>query len=82
MNKADLKLLEKVFGQEIIGGVFQSNSKAIRKLEDDGFVQYIAKHKGKDRFGVIIIEGYVTTLKGNIAYCTSDLCKEIENDQN
>jgi len=36
---------------------------------------------GKDRFGSIVVDGYALTVKGNMAYCTSNRCKEPVEEQ-
>lgn len=76
MTKSDLLLLENVFTAEISGGVFQTKSKQAKRLEDKGYLQKIDKYLGNDRFGKIVVTGYVLTLLGNATYCTSDLCLE------
>ena len=74
MTKPELDLLEKVFASDISGGVFQSKSKLIKKLEDDGLVIKVNKTVGRDRFGFIDVEGYRLTIAGNLQYCTSERC--------
>ena len=78
MNKSDLKILEKVFAKEIEGGVFQSKSKAISRLEKEGYVQEVTFYIGGGALGKIKISGYILTILGNYTYCSSDLCKEDE----
>lgn len=73
MNKREFRELEKTFAAEIDGGVYQGINKTIKKLELEGYVQKITKRLGMDQFGLIKVEGYVTTFKGNIHYCTN--CK-------
>lgn len=68
VKKTDLRLLEKVFAKEIIGGIYQSNSKQIKRLEADGYVQKITKSH-TDRFGTMTVNGYVLTFLGNATYC-------------
>jgi hypothetical protein len=75
MTKAELDLLEKVFARKIVGVPFQSKSKLAQKLERDGYIMKTKKVFGRDRFGEIAVEGYVTTLLGNMTYCQSDRCE-------
>jgi N-methylhydantoinase B/oxoprolinase/acetone carboxylase alpha subunit len=75
MNKQKMDMLEKVFGAEINGSLFGSNSKIVKELEADGYIVLDEKVICKDRFGTVILKGYRTTLKGNAEYCMSDRCK-------
>lgn len=70
MRKAELLFLEKIFAEEITGGMLQSKSKMAKKLQDEGYIQEIEKH-----FGPVVCKGYILTLMGNATYCMSDLCK-------
>jgi hypothetical protein len=76
LTKAELLFLEKVFAQEIVGGMLQSKSKMAKRLDDEGYIKLIRKYFGVDRFGPITAEGYVLTTLGNATYCMSDLCRE------
>lgn len=78
MNKKELDVLEKCFEAEINravnGGVglFQTQSKVAKKLEEEGFLvrdEVVMK-------GVfpVIIKGYRLTISGNFTYCTSSRC--------
>jgi hypothetical protein len=78
MTKAELLFLEKVFAKEIQGSFLQSKSKMALRLESDGYLQKVQKKFG-GHLGDVVCEGYVLTFLGNITYCTSDLCKEIED---
>ena len=73
MNKKQLTMLENVFGAEIDGQVYPSKSKVAKQLEEDGYIVLTKKFLGRDRFGEMVAEGYVTTVKGNYEYCQS--CK-------
>lgn len=70
MSKKEFKELEKVFAHESSGRLYQRENKTIKKLEEAGYVEKIKRVLGKDRFGVIEVEGYVTTFKGNYHYCS------------
>jgi hypothetical protein len=74
MNKAELDFLERVFSAEIDGRFYQTKSKLAKNMEDDGYIQKTSKSFGKDRFGEIVVTGYVLTIKGNYTYCTSERC--------
>jgi hypothetical protein len=67
-------MLEKVFGAEINGTLFTTESKIAKKLEADGFIVLDEKIICKDRFGTVTVKGYRTTLKGNAEYCMSERC--------
>lgn len=73
MTKAELNMLEKVFGAEISGQLYQTKSKIASKLEDEGYIMKEEKllHDG---MGMFKISGYVTTLEGNCEYCMSERC--------
>lgn len=73
MTKMEFKILEKVFAREIDGRLYQGKCKVIKKLESDGYVLKEEKIFGNDCFGSIKVEGYRTTLKGNMHYCMN--CK-------
>ena len=74
MTKAELDILEKIFAAEITGGVFQSKSKLVKKLEDEGLIIRVEKNIGNDVFGLIVVSGYRLTMAGNFQYCTSERC--------
>lgn len=74
MNKQELLFLEKVFAQEIAGGMLKSKSKMAKRLEEEGYIQEIEK-RFSSALGAIVCRGYVLTIRGNAAYCMSDLCK-------
>jgi len=74
MKKSDLLLLEKVFAKEIEGSFLQSKSKALKRLEEEGYVHEVTLEIGGG-WSKAIVKGYILTLLGNITYCTSDLCK-------
>lgn len=73
MTKQELKFLEKVFEKEINGRLYQSTSKIAQKLESEGFIEKITEVT-QTALGELKVEGYVLTIHGNFAYCTSDLC--------
>jgi hypothetical protein len=67
MNKREFTILEKVFAVEVNGGMYQGKCKVIKKLENEGYVQFVTNIlKG---FPPVKVEGYVTTIKGNAYYC-------------
>ena len=73
MTKADLKILERAFALDIRGGLLQLKSKRVKQLAADGYLEHkklIDTYAGMP----FTIEGYVLTLKGNMAYCES--CKD------
>jgi hypothetical protein len=79
MNKAELRMLEKLFAAEVesalsgqeLRGIVQSKSKLLTKLESEGYVKRVRRELKGDRFGPIVVEGWQLTLAGNAAYCFS-----------
>lgn len=77
MTKAELKMLEKLYGAEIeaalsghpLRGIVQSKSRLLPKLESEGLVQRVERVVRVDRFGPITVKGWELTLAGNAAYC-------------
>jgi predicted methyltransferase len=77
MTKAELKLLEKIYEGEIISAlskeplrrIFQSKSKLLAKLEEEGYVKRV-EEKIPGPFQVTIL-GWELTTAGNLAYCRS-----------
>lgn len=75
MTKAEIKMLEKLYGAEIEGalgggfGIVQSKAKVLLKLEADGLVRRVQRTLRIDRFGPITVSGWELTLAGNAAYC-------------
>ncbi len=77
MTKAELKILERLYGAEIEAalwggsGIVQIKSKLMAKLEADGFVKHVMKVIPADRQCPfpIKISGWELTLLGNAAYC-------------
>ena len=76
MNKAELDLLERCFSAQLEGRFYQTKSKLAGRLEKEGYIYREYKTLGRDRFGEIVVSGYILTIQGNFAYCTSDRCKE------
>lgn len=75
MKKSDLQLLERVFTAEIYGRLpFQSKSKQIHRLCDEGYVEPMTK-TFPGRFAVTV-KGYALTHAGRFAYCES--CADVE----
>ena len=76
MTRAELKMLEKLYGAEVeaalsghfLRGIVQSRSKLLPKLEAEGYVRRV-RHETRDRFGPFVVEGWELTLEGNFAYC-------------
>lgn len=77
MTKAELKMLERLYGAEVEGalngglGILQSKAKILTKLEADGFVRKVRRELPPDRFGSLVVEGWELTLAGNMAFCLS-----------
>lgn len=77
MNKAELKMLEKLFAAEVdaalsgneLLSIVQSKSQLLPKLEAEGYVRRVRREL-KGRFPVVV-EGWELTLAGNAAYCLS-----------
>lgn len=77
MNKQDLKMLERIFEAEINGRLpFQSKSKHMAQLHEDGLVEPMTRSFGRDRFGAVEVTGWILTLAGHFAYC--DSCRDVE----
>jgi hypothetical protein len=81
LKKSELLFLEKVFAANLDGRLLQSKSKVAKKLEEAGYIVFTEKTLGRDRFGSIVVDGYTLTVMGNMAYCTSDRCKEPVEEQ-
>ena len=77
MTKRELDLLERAFAAEIEFRLpYQTKSKLAKRLASEGYLVEIERTFGKDCFGPITAKGYALTIMGNLAYCTSDRCKE------
>lgn len=95
MNKKQLDILEKAFSAQVDSamkqdiasaqnnpfGIIQTKSKVAKQLCDDGYLEYTQVNFGRHGLPVTI-KGYILTIKGNLAYCTSDRCKLDEDKQN
>jgi hypothetical protein len=69
MKRSELAVLERAFCAEIDGNVYQTKSKIAKKLEEEGYL--VTKQiEFSGRFPVIV-KGYVTSIRGNMAYCDS-----------
>lgn len=80
MTKAELDFLENVFAANLEGRLIQSKSMLAKRLETGGYIVLERKNVGKDRFGDIMVEGYSLTIKGNMAYCTSERCTSAQEE--
>lgn len=75
MNKRELALLERAYTQEIdsalSGGldILQTKSKLAQKLCEDGLLEWRTATINT-YIAPMLIEGYVLTHAGRIAYCT------------
>ena len=78
MTKREFDLLEEVFSCEMLGNLYQKNSKLAKELESEGYLVHCEKSLGRDRFGEIVVSGYALTLQGNHAYCSSEQCGDVE----
>lgn len=77
MTKRDLQILERIFSAEIDGRLpFQSNSKNMQRLADEGYIEPMTRRLGIDRFGAIDVSGWTLTHLGRMTYCNS--CKDEE----
>lgn len=74
MNKKEMDMLEKVFAAEIEGNLLETESKVAKELELNGYIVLDEKEVCRDRFGMVMVRGYRTTLKGNAEYCMSERC--------
>jgi len=70
VTKAQLKALERIFVAEIEGRLpLYSRAKIYHEMERDGLVEFGTFNLGRDRFGVIRVEGWSLTHAGRITYC-------------
>lgn len=84
MDSKSLDILEKIFEIEINNAVnhdnmlFQSKSKLMKKLEEDGYIQKVSftYHNGLP----VLIEGYVLTEYGRYTYCNSKRIRNVNFD--
>jgi len=76
LKKNELLFLEKVFASNLDGHLFHSKTRMAKKLESEGYIVHSRKTLGRDAFGLVVVDGYELTISGNMAYCTSELCKE------
>ncbi len=77
MNAAGMKMLERLFAAEVLGRLpFQSKAKIIKRLHEEGYIQPM-KTAFKDRFGIMVIDGWQLTHAGRLTYCMS--CDEPES---
>ena len=76
MTKAELKMLEKLYGAEIeaalshqpLRSIVQTHSKAMQKLKEYGYAQEVVRLVGRPQ---VTVRGWELTLAGNLAYCMS-----------
>jgi hypothetical protein len=81
VTRAELKILEKIYEGEIVAAleqnslrrIFQSKSKALLKLEAEGYVKRVEETIRPDKSCPfpITISGWELTIAGNLAYCMS-----------
>jgi hypothetical protein len=76
MTKKEMDLLEKVFGMEIEGRIYQGQNKTAERLLEGGFITKYER-KEKTSLGPMTVRGYVLTPLGHITYCQSDRCSEV-----
>lgn len=80
MNKADLKMLERIFTAEIENRLpFQSKSKQLLRLQGEGLVEPMKRVFPSDRFGPMVAKGWALTRAGRFAYC--DSCRDVDIDE-
>ena len=71
LTKRDWALLGRVFEREIDGRrVLQSKSKQFERLATEGYLSFVEVQVGRDRFGSIVVSGWVLTPRGHLAYCS------------
>lgn len=71
-HRSDLKILERVFEYETQGRLFQRDSKQIRRLVEDGYLEPFKFEDGRGWLRMTV-SGYRLTHKGRITYC--DTCQ-------
>lgn len=78
MNKKELDILEKAFEAQIASAfnkklfpIIQTKSKIAKKLCEDGYLSEVTF-----MYVNVKITGYALTVRGHIAYCDSDRCRE------
>lgn len=70
VTKAQFKALERIFAAEIEGRLpLYSKAKIYREMEVAGLVHFGTFNLGRDRFGVIKVEGWGLTPAGRLTYC-------------
>ena len=81
MKKKELDILEKAFNAQVVSafgkdfGIIQTKSKTASKLCDEGFLEdVVINHMN------VKIRGYALTIKGTLAYCSSDRCAYADED--
>lgn len=80
MRQTDLNLLERLFEAEIYGHLpFQSKSKQIQRLHEEGMVEPMTRRLGQDGFGAIEVSGWALTHAGRLTYCES--CDPVEETE-
>lgn len=71
MNKADLAILGKAFARETQGLLFQSKSKRVKRLAEQGYLS----HRSWDESFIgglrVSFECYELTHLGRLTYCTT-----------
>lgn len=77
MNKSDLAILEKIFVQEIMGGIYQSKAKRLEWLQENGYVEFV-EFVLPGRFPVKV-KGWALTHRGRMTYGES--CKDVEIEE-
>lgn len=82
MNKKELDILEKAFDAEIASAfnknlfpIIQTKSKTAKKLCENGYLEEVCF-----MYSNVKITGYAITIRGHIAYCDSDRCKNVVDD--
>lgn len=78
MNKKELDILEKAFEADIASSlnnnlfpIIQTKSKIAKKLCEDGYLDEVSM-----QYGYVFVKGYTLTMRGHIAYCGSDRCRD------
>lgn len=75
MTKKTFELLGRIFAAEVDGRLpYQSKSKEYPKLEEDGLCEGVTR-----RFGPVIVQGWILTHLGRMAYCQA--CPDEEPEE-
>jgi hypothetical protein len=75
VKKSDLRILEKIFAEEINGSLYYGKAKRLEWLDENGYIEKVKfVLRGHPS---VSVEGWALTHKGRIEYCES--CRGLED---